>query len=86
MRVILLILYNIIQGTEISLCCVKRVFDNQALTSFFQNYGVKTKVERGGRVFPEADDSEAIVKALKKFLDDTGFRVTWIKRLGSNRG
>ncbi|NLI91732.1 MAG: NAD(P)/FAD-dependent oxidoreductase [Peptococcaceae bacterium] len=50
-------------------------FDNQALMEFFQKYGVKTKIERGGRVFPEADDSEVIVKALKEFLEKTGVKL-----------
>jgi len=50
-------------------------FDNFELLDFFHRHGVKTKVERGDRVFPEADDSEVIVKALKKFLDDTGVKV-----------
>lgn len=50
-------------------------FDNEALVGFLQNLGVKTKVERGGRVFPEADDSEEIVKALKKYLKENGVEV-----------
>lgn len=50
-------------------------FDNQALMDFFLKYGVQTKVERGGRVFPEADDSEVIVKALQKFLKEAGVRI-----------
>ncbi|RNC28048.1 MAG: hypothetical protein AWM53_01978 [Candidatus Dichloromethanomonas elyunquensis] len=50
-------------------------FDNQALIGFFKGYGVKTKIERGARVFPEADDSEVIVNALKQFLGDAGVKV-----------
>lgn len=50
-------------------------FDNQALINFLERYGVRTKVERGGRVFPEADDSEEIVKALQKFLKETGVKI-----------
>lgn len=50
--------------------------DNYALIQFFERYKVKTKIERGGRVFPEADDSEVIVKALKKYLADSGVNIT----------
>lgn len=50
-------------------------FDNQALIAFLEKFDIKTKVERGGRVFPEADDSEVIVKALKRFLDQSGVRI-----------
>lgn len=49
--------------------------DNYALIQFFERYNVKTKIERGGRVFPEADDSEVIVKALKKYLSDSGVNI-----------
>ncbi len=50
-------------------------FDNQQLIEFFQQYGVKTKIERGGRVFPETDEAEAVVKALKRFLAKTGVKI-----------
>lgn len=36
--------------------------------NFFENLGVKLKVERGGRVFPESDNSQDILNALKKYL------------------
>lgn len=52
-----------------------KMFDNQALVDFFNRYGIKTKVERGGRVFPEADDSEVIVNALTKYLKEKGVKV-----------
>jgi len=52
-----------------------KMFDNQALVDFFNRYGIKTKVERGGRVFPEADDSEVIVDALTKYLNEKGVKV-----------
>ena len=49
--------------------------DNQGLIDFFGRYGIRTKVERGGRVFPEADDSEVIVNGLKKFLHENMVKV-----------
>lgn len=54
---------------------ILRDFDNVSLCDFFARYGVETKVERGGRVFPVSDDAEAIVGALGKFLGDTGVEV-----------
>jgi len=43
-------------------------FSNRDLIRFFNNLGVKTKVERGGRVFPESDRAEDILKALESYL------------------
>ncbi|MGC8971436.1 MAG: NAD(P)/FAD-dependent oxidoreductase [bacterium] len=43
-------------------------FSNRELIRFFNNLGVRTKVERGGRVFPESDKAEDILKALEKYL------------------
>jgi predicted Rossmann fold flavoprotein len=38
------------------------------LIAFFENLGVKTKTERGGRVFPNSDKSADVLSALKKEL------------------
>lgn len=43
-------------------------FSNKDLVEYFENLGVKTKVERGGRIFPESDRAEDIVYALEKEL------------------
>lgn len=51
---------------------ILREFDNIKLREFFSNYGVETKVERGGRVFPVSDDAEQIVEALLKYNMDAG--------------
>ena len=52
-----------------------RGFDNVALREFFAQYGVETKVERGGRVFPISDDAEKVVDALVTFLKEMGVEV-----------
>ncbi len=54
---------------------ILRDFDNVALREFFADYGVETKVERGGRVFPVSDDAEMVVKALSDFLAKKGVDV-----------
>ncbi|CAA7602050.1 Pyridine nucleotide disulphide reductase class-I [Acididesulfobacillus acetoxydans] len=50
-------------------------FDNVRLRSFLAGYGVETKVERGGRVFPVAGEAESVVRALSKFLAAAGVEV-----------
>ncbi|CDX02339.1 Pyridine nucleotide-disulfide oxidoreductase [Desulfitobacterium hafniense] len=51
---------------------ILREFDNVRLCDFFAQYGVETKTERGGRVFPVSDDAEQIVEALLKYIMDAG--------------
>ena len=43
-------------------------FNNQRLIELLNSLGVKTKVERGNRVFPESDKSSDVIKALNKYL------------------
>lgn len=45
-------------------------FDNQQLVMFFNNLGLQTKVERGGRVFPVSEKSEHVLQALLSYLED----------------
>lgn len=42
-------------------------FTNDSIVELLESYGVKTKVERGGRVFPVSDDARDVVTAMKKF-------------------
>ena len=43
--------------------------------NFFESLGVKTKIERGGRVFPASDDASEVIDALKKKLAILGVEV-----------
>ncbi|PIS08984.1 aminoacetone oxidase family FAD-binding enzyme [Candidatus Beckwithbacteria bacterium CG10_big_fil_rev_8_21_14_0_10_34_10] len=43
-------------------------FSNQNLRQFFEEKGVKLKVERGGRVFPQSDKSKTILNCFEKEL------------------
>ena len=52
-------------------------FSNRDLIAFFEKLGVKTKVERGGRVFPVSDSSLDVVKALQKAVIDTGVHIKY---------
>jgi predicted Rossmann fold flavoprotein len=44
------------------------VFGPKQVIDFFENLGLKTKIERGKRVFPVSDRSEDVLKALIKHL------------------
>lgn len=50
-------------------------FDNQSVIRFFEEYGIATKVERGGRVFPVSDKAAAIVEAFMKALRKAGVQL-----------
>lgn len=43
-------------------------FTNQDIIDLLEEYGLKTKVERGNRVFPESDKSSDVIKTIEKFL------------------
>lgn len=43
-------------------------FDNWMTYSFFENLGIRLKIERGNRVFPESDHSSDVIKALEQEL------------------
>jgi len=42
-------------------------FTNTDIVDLIESYGVKTKVERGGRIFPVSDKAADVVNALKKY-------------------
>ena len=43
-------------------------FSNWDLISFFNEHGLETKVERGGRVFPLSDKSSDVVETLMRYV------------------
>ncbi len=45
-------------------------FFRDDLISFLRGYGVETKAERGGRIFPVSDNAHDIVAAFKRYLAD----------------
>lgn len=45
-----------------------RAFSNIDVIRFFEDYGLKGKVERGGRVFPVSDKSSDVLKALERAI------------------
>ena len=68
-------------------------FTNEQTIAFFEELGVKTKVERGGRVFPVSDHSSDVIRGLERELNRLGVHIvlnTEVKELlavnGSVRG
>ena len=62
-------------------------YSNIDVMNFFENKGVKLKVERGDRVFPESDKSSDIIRALEKELRDNNVNIllnTNVTKLISN--
>ena len=59
-------------------------FFRDDLLAFLKRYGVETKAERGGRIFPVSDDAMDVVRAFRRYLKDqlvevhTGVPVTGI--------
>ena len=43
-------------------------FTNEDVIELFESHGMKTKVERGNRVFPASDKSSDVIKTLKNIL------------------
>lgn len=55
-----------------------RTFDRffrDDLLEFLKRYGVETKTERGGRVFPASDDAHDITRALERYMTEHGVRL-----------
>lgn len=50
-------------------------YTNEQVVDFFENYGLRTKVERGNRVFPVSDHSSDVIATLSKALKDVGVEV-----------
>ena len=59
-------------------------YDNQRVIDFFETHGVRTKIERGNRVFPYSDHSSDVIAALKRALINEGLDIylhTCVKEL-----
>ena len=64
-------------------------FSNQDLIDFLERNGLKTKVERGGRVVPVSDKSSDVVDTLQKYLIKSGVKLmlnTAVKEVKAENG
>ena len=50
-------------------------FFREELLSLLESLGVKTKIERGGRVFPQSDSAVEVTEALSKWVYDSNVKV-----------
>lgn len=55
-------------------------FSNHDLVEFFNNLGVATKEEAGGRIFPASDRAESVVEALERYMKKHGVAVRMSSR------
>ncbi len=67
---------NVISNPRFLYGAFKR-FSNYDAISFFEDIGVKTKVERGMRVFPENDSAPSVVNALRQHLKSLGVKTAY---------
>lgn len=56
-------------------------YDNFRVIDFFEAHGVKTKIERGNRVFPVSDHSSDVISALRKALERAGVAIHLFTRV-----
>ena len=59
-------LENTISGKKFMYSAISQL-SPQNIIDFFEQLGLKTKTERGGRVFPASDKSSDVIKSLQKF-------------------
>lgn len=50
-------------------------FSNIDLFNFFENNGLKLKIDTGKRVYPESENAEDVVKTIRKILDNNKVRI-----------
>lgn len=50
-------------------------FTNDQVIDFFEELGVRTKIERGNRVFPLSDHSSDVIAGLKRKMETLGVRI-----------
>lgn len=63
------ILKNIVHNEKFMYSSLNNYSAND-LIKFFNDNGIKTKVERGNRVFPQSDDAMEIINMFKKLIKD----------------
>ncbi len=67
--------FDYIPGNPHFLYSALYTFTNEDTMNFFENHGIKLKVERGDRVFPKSDKSSDIIKGLSNALKQTNVKI-----------
>lgn len=65
---------NIVRNSKF-LYSAYNTFDSEAVMKLIEDAGVKVKIERGNRVFPESDKSSDVIYALSKTMKDAGVHI-----------
>lgn len=68
------ILNNVITNSKFLTSAIYS-FDSADTIEYFESLGVKTKVERGNRVFPMSDKSSEVIRALTKKMEDYNVKI-----------
>lgn len=82
-------LFNAVKSNPKFLYSAFYSFTNEQVMDFFEELGVRLKVERGNRVFPQSDHSSDIINALKREMDRLGVDIhlhTEVKEVQANDG
>lgn len=58
-------------------------YTNEDIIALLNKYGVKTKIERGNRVFPVTDKSSDVIKAIENYLVDNNVHIVLNKEVKS---
>ena len=58
-------------------------FDNYMVVDFFENLGLKTKIERGNRVFPVSDKSSDVIKCLTDQCEKLDIEIFYNTRISN---
>ncbi len=69
---------NFLKKTHPNSKFLKPAFSNffsQDIINLFEKYGVETKVERGGRIFPTSDSAAKVVEALLEYVKNSGAKI-----------
>lgn len=69
------ILFNSVMSNRKFLYSAFYAFDNNMVIDFFESNGMKTKIERGNRVFPESDHSSDVINTLSKAIKKSGVTI-----------
>ncbi len=65
---------NVVTNQKFLYSCINN-FTPYDTINFLEQFGVKTKIERGNRVFPESDKSSDIIKALQNACTNNGVKI-----------
>ena len=67
-------LKNVVNGRKFVMGAITR-FNSSDLMNFFEEVGIKLKIERGNRVFPESDKASDITKGLERAMNWAGVKI-----------